>query len=87
VWAGGVAVVADFGDGLSGVDGLADGDEVAVVVAVGGDEAAAVVDADRGTEGFGTKSGARACFCWSKGLLSDVQYDGRFGQPGNPTRP
>ena len=42
---------------------------------------------DRGTEGFGTKSGARACFCWSKGLLPDVQYDGRFSQPGNPTRP
>ena len=40
-----------------------------------------------GLEGFGTKSGARACFCWLKGLLPDVQYDGRFGQPGNPTRP
>ena len=43
---GEVQVGADFGDGLSGVDGLADGDEVAVVVSVGGDEAAAVVDAD-----------------------------------------
>jgi hypothetical protein len=38
----------------------------------------------RGAEAFGTKSGARAYFCWSKGLLPDVQYDGRFGQPGNP---
>jgi hypothetical protein len=57
VWSGGVAAVADFGDGLAGVDKLADGDRVAVVVSVGGDHAAAVVDADPQAVALGESGG------------------------------
>jgi hypothetical protein len=74
-----VGVVGDGGDDVVGAAG---GEPAATGVEQQG---GVVVGVLRGTEGFGTKSGARACFCWSKGLLPDVQYDGRFGQPGNPT--
>jgi dienelactone hydrolase len=37
-------------------------------------------------KGFGPRSGARACFCWSM-ALSNLKHDGRFGHMCNPTRP